>query len=40
MRRVLVLALLALALPAATWASGIDLVNHHGSISISKAVIF
>ena len=40
MRRVLGLALLALALPAATWASGIDLVNQHGSISISNAGIF
>ena len=39
MRRVLVLALLALALPMAAWASGIDLVNVHGSISISNAGI-
>ena len=37
MRRVLVLALLALALPMAAWADGIDLVNLHGSISISNA---
>ena len=39
MRRVLVLALLALALPMAAWADGIDLVNVHGSISISAAGI-
>ena len=39
MRRVLFLALLALALPAATWASGIDLVNTKGTISISTAGI-
>jgi hypothetical protein len=39
MRRVLVLALLALALPMAAWADGIDLVNLHGSISISSAGI-
>jgi hypothetical protein len=39
MRRVLVLALLALALPMAAWASGIDLINVHGSISISNAGI-
>jgi hypothetical protein len=39
MRRVLVLALLALALPMAAWADGIDLVNVHGSISISNAGI-
>lgn len=39
MRRVLVLALLALALPMAAWADGIDLVNLHGSISISNAGI-
>ena len=39
MRRVLVLALLALALPMAAWATGIDLVNVHGSISISNAGI-
>lgn len=39
MRRVLVLALLALALPMAAWANGIDLVNVHGSISISNAGI-
>lgn len=39
MRRVLFLALLALALPMAAWANGIDLVNVHGSISISNAGI-
>ncbi len=39
MRRVLVLALLALALPMAAWADGIDLVNKFGSISISNAGI-
>lgn len=39
MRRVLVLALLALALPMAAWADGIDLVNLHGSISITNAGI-
>jgi hypothetical protein len=39
MRRVLILALLALALPMAAWADGIDLVNKAGSISISAAGI-
>lgn len=39
MRRVLVLVLLALALPMAAWADGIDLVNRFGSISISAAGI-
>jgi PEP-CTERM motif len=39
MRRVVVLALLALALPMAAWASGIDLTNQFGSISISNAGI-
>ena len=39
MRRVLVLALLALALPMVAWADGIDLINVHGSISISNAGI-
>jgi PEP-CTERM motif len=39
MRRVLVLALLALALPMAAWADGIDLVNLHGSISITTGGI-
>src|SRR3977135_368518 len=37
MRRVWVLALLALALPVAALADTIDLVNVHGSISISSA---
>lgn len=37
MRRVWVLALLALALPVAALADTIDLVNVHGSISISTA---
>lgn len=39
MRRVLILALLAVALPMAAWADGIDLVNKFGSISISAAGI-
>jgi PEP-CTERM motif len=39
MRRVVVLALLALALPMAAWADGINLVNKFGSISISNAGI-
>jgi hypothetical protein len=39
MRRVLFLALLALALPMAAWADGIDLTNQFGSISISTAGI-
>src|SRR6266850_1916777 len=39
MRRVLVLALLALALPMAAWADGIDLVNKLGTISVSGAGI-
>jgi hypothetical protein len=34
MRRVAVLALLSLALPMATWASGIDIVNKHGNVTI------
>jgi hypothetical protein len=34
MRRVVILALLALALPMAAWADGIDLTNQYGSISI------
>jgi hypothetical protein len=34
MRRVLVLALLALALPMAAWADGITLTNQFGSISV------
>ncbi|MBZ5664581.1 MAG: PEP-CTERM sorting domain-containing protein [Acidobacteriia bacterium] len=37
MRRVVVLALLALALPMAAWADGIVLTNQFGSISISNA---
>jgi hypothetical protein len=39
MRRVVFLALLALALPIAAWADGIDLTNQYGSISISNAGI-
>lgn len=39
MRRVVVLALLALALPMAAWADGIDLTNQWGSISISSSGI-
>ncbi len=39
MRRVLAFSLLALLLPISAWASGIDLVNRHGSISISTAGI-
>lgn len=39
MRRVVVLALLALALPMAAWAGTIDLTNQFGSISISAAGI-
>jgi hypothetical protein len=39
MRRVVVLAILALALPIAAWADGIDLTNQFGSISISIAGI-
>jgi PEP-CTERM motif len=39
MRRVLVLALLALALPMAAWADGISLVNEFGSISVSDSGI-
>ena len=39
MRRVVVLALLALALPMAAWADGIVLVNQFGSIGISDAGI-
>lgn len=39
MRRVVVLALLALALPMAAWADGIDLINQFGSISASDAGI-
>jgi len=39
MRRVVFLALLALALPMAAWANGIQLTNQFGSISISSAGI-
>jgi hypothetical protein len=39
MRRVVVLAFLALALPIAAWADGITLTNQYGSISISNAGI-
>jgi len=39
MRRVLVLALLALALPMAAWADGITLTNQVGTISMSAAGI-
>jgi hypothetical protein len=39
MRRVVVLALLALALPMAAWADGITLTNQFGSISISTSGI-
>jgi hypothetical protein len=39
MRRVLVLAVLAMALPIAAWADGIDLTNQFGSISVSAAGI-
>ncbi len=39
MRRVLVLALLALALPIAAWADTISFTNHHGDISISNTGI-
>jgi hypothetical protein len=37
MRRVVILALLALALPIAAWADGIDLTNQFGSISITNS---
>jgi len=39
MRRVVVLALLALALPMAVWADGINLTNQFGTISISDSGI-
>jgi PEP-CTERM motif len=39
MRRVVVLALLALALPMAAWADGIDLTNQFGTLSISTSGI-
>jgi hypothetical protein len=40
MRRVVVLALLALALPMAAWADNIGLTNQFGSISVSNAGVF
>jgi PEP-CTERM motif len=39
MRRVVVLALLAMALPMAAWADGIVLTNQFGSISVSNSGI-
>lgn len=39
MRRVVVLALLALALPIAAWADTIDITNRYGSVSLSSAGI-
>ncbi|MGA7292501.1 MAG: PEP-CTERM sorting domain-containing protein [Terriglobales bacterium] len=39
MRRVVVLALLALALPMAAWADGITLTNQYGSLSIGTSGI-
>lgn len=39
MRRVVVLALLALALPIAAWADGINLTNEFGTISVSTSGI-
>jgi hypothetical protein len=39
MRRVVVLALLALALPMAAWADGIVLTNQFGSVSVTAAGI-
>lgn len=39
MRRVVVLALLALALPMAAWADGITVINQFGSISITPGGI-
>jgi hypothetical protein len=39
MRRVVVLALLALALPMAAWADGITLTNTFGSLSVSSSGI-
>jgi len=39
MRRVVILALLALALPIAAWADGIDITNQFGSLSVSSAGI-
>jgi hypothetical protein len=40
MRRVVVLVLLALALPIAAWADGITLTNQYGTVSVSGAGIF
>jgi hypothetical protein len=40
MRRVVVLALLALTLPIAAWADGITLTNQFGSISVSDSGLF
>jgi hypothetical protein len=39
MRRVIVVALLALALPIAAWADGLNLVNSNGTITLSNAGI-
>jgi len=39
MRRVVVLAILALALPIAAWADGITILNEFGSISITAGGI-
>jgi hypothetical protein len=39
MRRVVVLALLALALPMAAWADGISLTNQFGTLSVSNSGI-
>lgn len=39
MRRVVVLAVLALALPIAAWANGIDITNQYGSISVTNSGI-
>jgi len=40
MRRVLVLALLALALPMAAWADGITLVNEYGGVNVTDSGVF
>jgi len=37
MRRVLAFSLLALLLPVSAWATGINLINNHGSISVSNS---
>jgi len=39
MRRVVILALLALVLPLAAWADGIDITNQYGSITVSLSGI-